>query len=80
MENNAKEVVAIIAEEIQQNLKMIDNIFKCMPLYWQGDTADIVMDLYKDIVEDMNKSAEYLDMLKEECSSVEVKTLPGDIF
>ena len=67
-------------ENIQQNLKIIDNIFGCMKTYWTGDSADSVQELYGELKEDISRSEEFLANIVDCYSGDEVKKLPGDIF
>ena len=36
-------------ENIEQDFRMLDNIFKCMNMYWKGDGADAIINTYQNI-------------------------------
>ena len=67
--------VLLKIENIEQNLKMIDNIFKCMDMYWQGDTAQGVQNLYRDVNDNILQSKEFIKNIKASLGSDNIKKL-----
>lgn len=51
-------------ENIEQDFRMLDNIFKCMNMYWKGDGADAIINTYQNINCDMEIVAKHLTQLK----------------
>ena len=74
-----REVLSKI-ENIEQNLKIIDNIFKCIPLYWQGESAMGIQELYSQLQGEIDKSVEYMERVKSKLDNCKIKKLRGDIF
>ena len=75
-----KNQVLVRVENIQQNLKLVDNIFKCMRTYWGGENADAIQELYSLLQKDIFKSTEYLEDIIKQIGYDEIKRLPGDIL
>ena len=73
-------VIVSKIENIEQNLKMLDNIFKCFSTYWNGESAMAVQDLYKGLSEDIENTKKYLELIMKKIGTQEIKKLPGDIF
>ena len=67
-------------ENIEQNLRLVDNIFNSINTYWVGDSADAVQELYGFLKEDIGISYEFLKGLKSTLGGEEIRKLPGDIF
>ena len=51
-------------DNIEQNFKMLDNIFKCMNIYWKGEGADAVINTYRNMEDEINEIKVHLDLLK----------------
>ena len=52
-------------DNIEQDFRLLDNIFKCIEVYWKGDAAVAVQDRYTDIKEDISDIRSNLLKLKE---------------
>ena len=75
-----KNEVLVRVENIQQNLKMIDNIFKCMKTYWVGKNSDAIQELYCGLQQDICKATDYLEYIIDNVVSEEIVKLPRDIL
>ena len=75
-----KEEVLVRVENIQQNIKVVQNIFDSMKSYWIGDSSEVIQELYKSLQEEICVSNEFLDCIKEELGGDNIKKLPGNIF
>ena len=51
-------------DNIEQDFKMLDNIFKCMNIYWKGEGADAVINTYRNMEDEINEIKVHLDLLK----------------
>ena len=51
-------------DNIEQDFKMLDNIFKCMNIYWKGEGADAVINTYLDMADEINEIKVHLALLK----------------
>ena len=75
-----KEEVLVRVENIQQNIKVIQNIFDSMKSYWIGDSAEVIQELYKSLQEEIYVSNDFLDCINEELGGDWIRKLPGNIF
>lgn len=53
-------------ENIEQGYRIIDNIFKCMPIYWKGEAAESIQDIYSELRVEIDSHLEFLDLLKKQ--------------
>ena len=51
-------------DNIEQDFKILDNIFKCMNIYWKGEGADAVINTYRNMEDEINEIKVHLDLLK----------------
>ena len=51
-------------DNIEQDFKMLDNIFRCMNIYWKGEGADAVINTYRNMEDEINEIKVHLDLLK----------------
>ena len=51
-----------------------------MQVYYKGESADAIADLYKCLKEDIDISSEFIAKLKNNLGSGNVRRLPGDIL
>ena len=75
-----REELLIGLENIEDNFKVLDNIFKCIQVYYKGESADAIADLYSCIKEDIDISSDFIKRLKSNLGSDNVRKLPGDIL
>lgn len=61
---NQEERILEHIDNLEQDFRMLDNIFKCMNMYWKGDGADAVINTYKDLGKDIEEVREHLAKLK----------------
>lgn len=52
-------------DNIEQDFRMLDNIFKCMNVYWRGEGATAIMDTYKGLDNDIESIRRNMLYLKE---------------
>ena len=53
-------------ENIQQGYRIIDNIFKCMPIYWNGEADESIQAMYSELKVEIDLHIRYLDLLKKQ--------------
>lgn len=41
-------------DNIEQDFRMLDNIFKCMNVYWKGEGAIAINDTYRNLTNDID--------------------------
>ena len=41
-------------DNIEQYFKILDNIFKCMNIYWKGEGADAILSTYRNMTDDIS--------------------------
>lgn len=58
-------------DNIEQDFRMLDNIFKCMNVYWQGEGATAVIDTYRSLDNDIDSIRKNMLYLKENILSKE---------
>ena len=75
-----KQELLIGIENIEENFKMLDNIFKTMPIYFKGETSDAITELYGLLKEDISKTIDFMSMIKASMGVDDIKKLPGDIL
>ncbi len=51
-------------DNIEQDFRMLDNIFKCMNVYWQGEGATAVIDTYRNLDSDIDSIRKNMLYLK----------------
>ena len=51
-------------DNIEQDFKMLDNIFKCMNIYWKGEGADAILSTYRNMTDDISDIKLHLVQLK----------------
>ena len=51
-------------DNIEQDFKMLDNIFKCMNIYWKGEGADAILNTYRSMTDDISDIKLHLVQLK----------------
>ena len=51
-------------DNIEQDFKMLDNIFKCMNIYWKGEGADAILNTYRNMTDDISDIKLHLVQLK----------------
>lgn len=52
-------------DNIEQDFRMLDNIFKCMNVYWQGEGATAVINTYRNLYSDIDSIRKNMLYLKE---------------
>lgn len=51
-------------DNIEQDFKILDNIFKCMNIYWKGEGADAILSTYRNMTDDISDIKLHLVQLK----------------
>lgn len=51
-------------DNIEQDFKILDNIFKCMNIYWKGEGADAILNTYRNMTDDISDIKLHLVQLK----------------
>ena len=51
-------------ENIEQDFRMLDNIFKCMNIYWKGEGADAIFKTYLNLANEIDDIRSHLAQLK----------------
>ena len=51
-------------DNIEQDFKILDNIFKCMNIYWKGEGADAILNTYRSMTDDISDIKLHLVQLK----------------
>ena len=81
---DVKKDILLKIENIEHGYRMIDNIFKCMPMYWKGEAADSIQDIYIELREEIDIHIKHLDMIKKQLmidkrgvDNINIKKLPN---
>ena len=74
-----KELLVSI-ENIEDNFKVIDSVFRSMNIYHKGKAADAIADVYSQVKEEIDVAIFDLGKLKESIGYRDIRKLPGDIF
>ena len=51
-------------DNIEQDFKILDNIFKCMNIYWKGEGADAIFKTYLNLANEIDDIRSHLAQLK----------------
>ena len=70
----------ISIENIEDNFRLLDNVFRCMNIYHKGKAAEAIADVYGQVKIEIDVAIADLRKIKESIGDSCIRKLPGDIF